>query len=61
MFTISLNLDNCPEKTKVKNLFHILNSRDFLLIPTTLDNGYIDRQKLTEQKNPFEYVVPPTH
>ena len=30
------------------------------MIPlTTLYNDYIDRPKLTEQKNPFEYIVPP--
>ena len=30
------------------------------MIPlTTLYDGYIDRPKLTEQKNPFEYLVPP--
>ena len=30
------------------------------MIPfTTLHNEYIDRPKLTEQKNPFEYIVPP--
>ena len=27
-------------------------------VPTLYDE-YIDRPKLTEQKNPFEYVVPP--
>ena len=26
---------------------------------TTLYDEYIDRPKLTEQKNPFEYIVPP--
>ena len=25
---------------------------------TILYDKYIDRQKLTEQKNPFEYIVP---
>ena len=30
------------------------------MIPlTTLYDDYIDRPKLTEQKNPFEYIVPP--
>ena len=30
------------------------------MIPvSTLYDEYIDRPKLTEQKNPFEYVVPP--
>ena len=32
----------------------------FLMIPlTTLYDHYIDRPKLSEQKNPFEYIVPP--
>ena len=26
---------------------------------TFLYDAYIDRSKLTEQKNPFEYIVPP--
>ena len=31
------------------------------MIPvSTLYDEYIDRRKLTEQKNPFEYIVPPT-
>ena len=30
------------------------------MIPvSTLCDEYIDRPKLTEQKNPFEYIVPP--
>ena len=30
------------------------------MIPiTTLYDDYIDRRKLSEQKNPFEYIVPP--
>ena len=30
------------------------------MIPLSfLDDEYIDRPKLTEQKNPFEYIVPP--
>ena len=30
------------------------------MIPLTfLDDEYIDRPKLTEQKKPFEYIVPP--
>ena len=30
------------------------------MIPLTfLYDEYIDRPKLTEQKNPFEYIVPP--
>ena len=30
------------------------------MIPLTfLYNEYIDRPKFTEQKNPFEYIVPP--
>ena len=32
----------------------------FLMIPLTfLYDEYIDRPKLFEQKNPFEYTVPP--
>ena len=32
----------------------------FLIIPlTTLHDEYTDRQKLTEQKTPFELTVPP--
>ena len=27
---------------------------------TNLYDDYIDRPKLTEQKNPFEYIVPPS-
>ena len=31
------------------------------MIPvSTLYDEYIDRPKLSEQKNPFQYVVPPT-
>ena len=31
------------------------------MIPlTTLYNEYIDRPKFSEQKNPFEYIVPPS-
>ena len=31
------------------------------MIPlTTLYDEYIDRPKLSEQKNPFEYIVPPS-
>ena len=30
------------------------------MIPvSTLYDKYIDRPKLSEQKNPFEYIVPP--
>ena len=32
------------------------------MIPlTTLYYEYIDRQKLTEQKNPVDYIVPQSH
>ena len=32
-----------------------------LMIPlTTLYDEYIDRSKMSEQKNPVEYIVPPT-
>ena len=31
------------------------------MIPvSTLYDEYIDRPKLSEQKNPFEYIVPPS-
>ena len=31
------------------------------MIPlTTLNDEYIDRPKLSEQKKPFEYIVPPS-
>ena len=30
-----------------------------MIIVSTLYNEYIDRPKLTEQKNPFEYIVIP--
>ena len=39
---------------------HILRWTSFLMIPvSTLYDEYIDRPKLTEQKNPFEYIVLP--
>ena len=38
----------------------MLRWTNFLMIPvSTLFDEYIDRPKLTEQKNPFEYIVPP--
>ena len=40
--------------------FRILRWTSFLMIPLTiLHDEYIDRPKLTEQKNPFEYIVSP--
>ena len=30
-----------------------------MMLLTILYDDYIDRPKLTEQKNPFEYIVPP--
>ena len=30
-----------------------------MILLTTLYDEYIDRSILTEQKNPFEYIVPP--
>ena len=30
-----------------------------MIPPTSLYDEYIDRPKLTEQKNPFDYIVPP--
>ena len=33
----------------------------FITIPhITIYDEYIERQKLTQQKNPFEYLIPPT-
>ena len=50
-------------KRKSKNfLFQILRGTSFLMIPlTTLYDDDIDRPKLTEQENPFEYLFPPAH
>ena len=45
-----------------KNLFLFKNIclKSFLMIPlTTLYYEYIDRPKMTEQKNPFEYRIQP--
>ena len=40
--------------------FRILQCAGFLMIPiTTLYDEYINGPKLTEHKNPFEYIVPP--
>ena len=40
-------------------LFNILRWTGFLMMPlTTLYDDYIDRPTLSEQKNPFEYIVP---
>ena len=30
-----------------------------MMLLTILHDEYIDRPKLTEQKNPFQYIVPP--
>ena len=47
-------------KFKKKIKFEILRLTSFLMIPLTiLYDGYIDRQNLTEQKNPVENIVPP--
>ena len=63
MFNISLSLDNCSEKTKVKKPFeylHILHCIGFLMISiTTHYDENIDRANLTEQKNLFDYIDPP--
>ena len=41
--------------------FHILRSTGFLMKPlTNLDEEYIDRSKLSDQKKTVEYIVPPT-
>ena len=55
-----------PSITRKKNeiqknlfLFRILRWTSFLMIPLTfLCDEYIDRPKFSEQKNPFEYIVP---
>ena len=40
-------------------IFHIPRWTGFLMILlTTLCDDYIDRPKLSEQKNPFDYIVP---
>ena len=31
-----------------------------MIPPTTLYDEYIDRPKLSDKKNPFEYIVPPS-
>ena len=31
-----------------------------MILVSTLYDEYIDRRKLSEQKKPFEYIVPPT-
>ena len=55
----TLNLDNSSKNTKFKR-FRTLRGTNFLMIPLIfLYYEYIDRPKLTEQKNPFEYIVPP--
>ena len=54
-------LDNSSKHTKFEKIFFISNSRldEFLMISLIfLYDEYIDRPKLTEQKNPFEYIVP---
>ena len=46
-------------KSKKSFYFHILRCTSFLMIPvSTMGDEYIDRPKLTEQKKPFEYIVP---
>ena len=55
-----LNLDNSVDKTKFEIIFPVLYSTldGCLMIPiTTLYDEYIDRPKLIEQKNPFEYTI----
>ena len=52
-----------PRKSKFqrKSFFLALRWTSFLRIPLTfLYSEYIDRPKLTEQKNPFKYIVPPS-
>ena len=60
-FHKTLNLDNSLSKAKIKTFcFHVLRWTSFLMIPlTTLYDDYIDRPKLTDQENPFDYIVPP--
>ena len=53
----TLNLDNSLYKLKIENVFLIpYSTLDGLFHDTftTLYDDYIDRPKLTEQKNPFE-------
>ena len=57
-----LDLDNSLYKTKIKKSFqfHSLRWTSFLMIRvSTLYDEYIDRRKLSEQKNPCEYIVLP--
>ena len=55
-------LDNSSKKPELKETLLISNSTltSFLIIPLTfLYDEFIDRPKLSEQKNPFEYIAPP--
>ena len=58
----TLNLGNSLKKKRNWEkifLFRFLRWMSFLMLPLTfLYDEYIDRPKLTEQKNPFEYIVP---
>ena len=59
---VTLNLDNSSKKSKFKSLFYfeLYAGRAFSMIPLTfLYDEYIDRPKLSEQKKPVEYIVPP--
>ena len=48
------------KKRNSKNLLVIFSRLHGLSNDTTHNSDeYIDRPKLTEQKNPFEYIVPP--
>ena len=58
----TLNLDNSSKKRNSKKSFQFRIQRwmSFLMILLAfLYNEYIDQPKLTERKNPFEYIVPP--
>ena len=55
----TLNFDNFLKTTN--NGTRFLTLLGFLVTPvTTVYDLYIDRAKLTEQKNPVEHIVPPS-
>ena len=57
-----MNLDNFSKKKRNQKIFFNPNSTlddRFGDIIHISDNEYIDRPKLSQQKNPFEFIVPP--
>ena len=58
-FHKTLSFDNSVKNENKKNLFPF-SSMYVLFNDTTHNDEYIDRLKLSEQKNPFEYTVPPS-